>query len=237
MIAQSIKKRQNAILTQQEQSLFSYNNKAFIRGTIGAELELCHEVGGERFFRTVVAVRRNEKVEDIIPVVIPERVIKTEQVKQSNEEKWIDVIGNFLSYKKLGEDRKKHLELFLYAKAINIYQGNILPVVPTNNLVYLSGAICKKPEYRKTGLGKDITELIIGVSNMELKLYSCIPCICFYEEALKTAKYEKEDKIALYGRMQSRDYFKQFSENSGKCEKRTAYEIYTIIVKKRWKVF
>ena len=238
MKTERAKKRKGVVLTEQEQGLFSYNNKAFIRGQIGAELEFCHQIRDERYFETVVAVKRNSKIEDIIPVIISERLIGTWQIKQSNEGKWGDVAGEFLSYKRIGEDGKNHLKLFLYVKGIKIYEEeNFMPPVPTNNLIYLSGYVCKKPVYRKTSFEKDITDLIIGVSNKELKLYSCIPCISFYGEALKTAKYEEGDKVELYGRMQSRDYFKQSRENSREGEIRTAYEISTIIVKNRGKVF
>ena len=59
-------------------------------------------------------------------------------MKNSLKGKWVEVAWQFRSHNKEGEDGRKHLELFLFVTAINIYEDEDELEETTNaNLIYL----------------------------------------------------------------------------------------------------
>ena len=146
-------------------------------------------------------------------------------MKTSLEGKWVEVAGQFRSYNKLGEDGRRHLDLFLFVTAINIYDDeDELEEVTNANLIYLDGYLCKPPVFRKTPLGRQITDLLIAV-NRPYGKSDYIPCIAWGRVAQWASEFEVGNRVKLYGRVQSREYFKRFSKDTEAGEYRDAYEI------------
>lgn len=121
-----VARRENNVITRREENsptekLFSEFNKVFVSGRIEAEFDFSHEVLWEKFYRTRVRVERLSGTEDLVPIVVSDLLIGRERMKTSLEGKWVEVAGQFRSYNKLGEDDRKHLDLFLFVTAINIY--------------------------------------------------------------------------------------------------------------------
>ena len=223
-------KWENNIITKLEENsstkkLFSKFNKVFICGRIDAEFEFSHNGVREQFYRTRVRVKRLSETEDFIPIVVSASLIGRKWFKKSLKDKWVGITGQFRSYNKIGKDGRQHLDLFLFATAINIYDNEYgLEEVSRANLIYLEGNICKPTIYRKTLLGMEITDLMIAVHRPYGKS-DYIPCISWGRMARFASGLEVGDRVRLYGRIQSRKYFKRFSEESEIGEYRDAYEI------------
>ena len=225
-----VARRENNVITRQEENsptenLFGEFNKVFVSGRIEAELEYSHEVWWEKFYRTRVRVERLSGTEDLVPIVVSDLLIGQEKMKTSLEGKWVEVAGQFRSYNKLGEDGRKHLDLFLFVRAIKIYEDEDGLEETTNaNLIYLDGYLCKPPVFRKTPLGRQITDLLIAV-NRPYGKSDYIPCIAWGRGAQWVSEFEVGNRVKLYGRVQSREYFKKTSPDSDAGEYRDAYEI------------
>ena len=225
-----VARRENNVITRREENsptekLFSEFNKVFVSGRIEAEFDFSHEVLWEKFYRTRVRVERLSGTEDLVPIVVSDLLIGRERMKTSLEGKWVEVAGQFRSYNKLGEDGRRHLDLFLFVTAINIYDDeDELEEVTNANLIYLDGYLCKPPVFRKTPLGRQITDLLIAV-NRPYGKSDYIPCIAWGRVAQWASKFEVGNRVKLYGRVQSREYFKRFSKDTEAGEYRDAYEI------------
>lgn len=225
-----VARRENNVITRREENsltekLFSEFNKVFVSGRIEAEFDFSHEVLWEKFYRTRVRVERLSGTEDLVPIVVSDLLIGRERMKTSLEGKWVEVAGQFRSYNKLGEDGRRHLDLFLFVTAISIYDDeDELEEVTNANLIYLDGYLCKPPVFRKTYLGRQITDLLIAV-NRPYGKSDYIPCIAWGRVAQWASEFEVGNRVKLYGRVQSREYFKRFSKDSKAGEYRDAYEI------------
>ena len=226
----SVATRENNVITRWEENsqakkLFSEFNKVFVSGRIEAEFDFSHEVLWKKFYRTRVRVERLSGTEDLVPIVVSDLLIGRERMKTSLEGKWVEVAGQFRSYNKLGEDGRRHLDLFLFVTAINIYDDeDELEEVTNANLIYLDGYLCKPPVFRKTPLGRQITDLLIAV-NRPYGKSDYIPCIAWGRVAQWASEFEVGNRVKLYGRVQSRKYFKRFFKDIEAGEYRDAYEI------------
>ena len=89
------------------------------------------------------------------------------------------------------------------------------------NRIALSGVICKQPYLRRTPLGRSICDVILAV-NRHYGRADYLPCIAWGQVASTVAGMSVGDRLALEGRVQSRNYTKLL--DSGAVE-RVAYEV------------
>ena len=191
------------------------NNVVAITGRIASELEFNHETFGERFFMAYVSIERTSGVEDIIPVVVSERLV---DVSQNLVGEYVEIHGQYRSYN-LRKDTGNHLILYVFAMEIEILSVDI---DSPNNTIFLDGYICKPPVYRKTPLGREIADLLIAV-NRPYGKSDYIPCICWGRNARYVGGLKVGEHIEVHGRIQSRVYAKRLPD--GSSEERTAYEV------------
>lgn len=192
------------------------NNQVIITGEITSDFRYSHEVFGEGFYMVDVAVNRLSSFADIIPLMISERLINTEE---SYIGKVIRVTGQFRSYNR-HEEKKNRLVLSVFVRELEFVEEQ--PDGEKSNQIFLDGYICKEPIYRKTPLGREIADLLIAV-NRSYGKSDYIPCICWGRNARYASGFEIGGHIQLVGRIQSREYMKKIDENES--EKRVAYEI------------
>lgn len=196
-------------------------NKAFESNTVSlvgevvSEFTFSHEVFGEGFYFIELAVDRESNTTDYIPILVSERLM---DVKEDIKGKLLYVSGQYRSFNK-HEGTNNKLVLSVFAREIELLDS--IDYKHINN-VYLEGTVCKEPNYRKTPLGREITDLIIAV-NRGYGKSDYIPCICWGRTARFVSTFEVGVKAKIYGRVQSRNYIKKISENE--CEERVAYEI------------
>jgi single-stranded DNA-binding protein len=90
------------------------------------------------------------------------------------------------------------------------------------NSILLSGYICKPPVYRTTPFNREIADVLIAV-NRAYNKSDYIPCIAWGRNARFVKNLGVGDRIAVSGRIQSREYQKKLSETDIKTM--TAYEV------------
>ncbi len=189
------------------------NNKVFLKGEIVSEARYSHEVCGEGFYDTEVKVNRLSGQADIIPITLSERIIESHDISVGST---ISAIGQFRSYNKL-VDGKSKLMLTVFIRELLDGDGAKNP----NNIV-LQGYICKPPVYRTTPFSREIADVLIAV-NRAYNKSDYIPCIAWGRNARFVKNLQVGDKLAIAGRIQSREYVKKLSEEESKTL--TAYEV------------
>ena len=192
------------------------NNQVTIIGEIITPFVFSHEVFGEKFYIADVNVKRLSGLHDRIPVMISERLI---DVSQDCTGKFITVNGQFRSFNR-SDGQRHQLILSVFAREVS-FIDEIPDNVKTNN-ISINGYICKRPIYRKTPLGREITDLLLAV-NRPYGKSDYIPCVCWGRTARFASTFEVGDHIRIVGRIQSREYIKKLTETES--EKRTAYEV------------
>lgn len=189
------------------------NNRVFLMGEIVSEAEFSHEVYGEGFYELFVKVMRLSGQADVLPVTISERLIEGSNLRVGST---ICALGQFRSYNKL-EGGRSRLMLTVFVR--ELVDG---ADAPNPNSIVLSGYICKPPVYRTTPFNREIADLLIAV-NRAYNKSDYIPCIAWGRNARFVQNLKVGDRIALSGRIQSREYTKRLSETQSVTM--TAYEV------------
>ena len=125
-------------------------------------------------------------------------------------------LGQFRSYNKLEGGRSRLM--------LTVFVRELLAPVPTQNpnSIVLSGYICKPPVYRTTPFNREIADLLLAV-NRAYNKSDYIPCIAWGRNARFVQNLKVGDRVALSGRIQSREYVKRLSETQSVTM--TAYEV------------
>ena len=189
------------------------NNRVFLMGEIVSEAEFSHEVYGEGFYELYVKVMRLSGQADVLPVTVSERLIEGHDLKVGST---ICALGQFRSYNKL-EGGRSRLMLTVFVRELIGNDGAQNP-----NSIVLSGYICKPPVYRTTPFNREIADLLVAV-NRAYNKSDYIPCIAWGRNARFVQTLKVGDRIALSGRIQSREYTKRLSETEAVTM--TAYEV------------
>ena len=189
------------------------NNKVYVSGEIVSDGVFSHEIYGEGFYEFFVSVKRLSGQADILPVTISERLIKGAELGIGSQ---ICAVGQFRSYNKI-ENGKSRLMLTVFVRELL----DELPGKNPNSII-LSGYICKPPVYRTTPFNREIADLLIAV-NRAYNKSDYIPCIAWGRNARFVKNLCVGDKVAISGRIQSREYQKRLSDTDVKTM--TAYEV------------
>lgn len=189
------------------------NNKVYVSGEIVSDGVFSHEIYGEGFYEFFVSVKRLSGQADVLPVTISERLIKGAELAKGSQ---ISAVGQFRSYNKI-EGGKSRLMLTVFVRELL----DELPEKNPNNIL-LSGYICKPPIYRTTPFNREIADLLIAV-NRAYNKSDYIPCIAWGRNARFVKNLCVGDRVAISGRIQSREYQKRFSDSDVKTM--TAYEV------------
>ena len=189
------------------------NNKVYVSGEIVSDATFSHEVYGEGFYEFFVKVMRLSGQADILPVTVSERLIACGDLKNG---KRISAVGQFRSYNKI-ENGKSRLMLTVFLRELIDEDPDKNP-----NNILLSGYICKPPVYRTTPFNREIADVLVAV-NRAYNKSDYIPCIAWGRNARFVKSLSVGDRIAVSGRIQSREYQKKISDTETKTM--TAYEV------------
>ena len=192
------------------------NNQAVLAGEAVSEFQFSHEVFGEGFYLLYLKVARLSEAGDVVPLLVSDRLIN---VHESILGKQLEAKGQFRSYNK-HEENQNHLILSLFVREIRFLDEGEKSQKP--NSIYLDGFICKPPVYRMTPLGREIADLLVAVNRAYGKS-DYIPCIAWGRNARFVKNLQVGDRIALSGRIQSREYQKKIGEYEVRTM--TAYEV------------
>lgn len=197
---------------------YTDNNYLVLIGKITSDKKFSHEIYGESFYVFDLEVPRLSGNEDIIPITISERLIENFDMSINKN---VVVEGQFRSYNSY-ENEKNRLVLTVFAKDIIEYQEKPENEENVSNEVILNGYICKRPVYRQTPFGREISDILLAV-NRAYNKSDYIPCITWGRNARFCQNMEVGTEVKITGRVQSRTYEKKFED--GTVEKRLAYEV------------
>ena len=194
-------------------SIEKQNNRVYLRGEVVTEKRFSHEVYGEGFYEMDVKVERLSGQADIIPVTISERLIQEKNLEVGST---ISVVGQFRSYNKVIDGKSKlMLTMFVREFVEEDYSKN-------PNSIVISGFVCTAPIYRTTPFNREIADVLIAV-NRAYNKSDYIPCIAWGRNARFVKNLAVGEKIALSGRIQSREYQKKLGDDN--VITLTAYEV------------
>jgi primosomal replication protein N len=192
------------------------NNMATISGKVVSNVEFSHEVYGEGFYYFMLEVPRLSDSSDKIPVTISERLTSKDKLTIGTI---IEVEGQFRSYNSYNSEGNKLL-LTVFARDIVFLEDE--KKIKNPNQIYLNGFICKRPIYRTTPFGREITDILLAV-NRPYNKSDYIPCIAWGRNARFSEKLAVGDNIKVWGRIQSRTYQKKLE--TGEVINKVAYEV------------
>lgn len=193
------------------------NNQVTLSGEITSNFEFNHEVFGEGFYTAMLSAERESGTKDIIPIMVSDCLV---DIKADWKGRLAKVSGQFRSYNK-HEENKNRLILSVFVREFEEFEE--LPFSDnSSNHISLDGCICKQPIYRKTPLGREISDILLAV-NRPYGKSDYIPCIAWGRNAIFASSLEVGTRLQIEGRIQSREYIKKISNDE--TETRTAYEV------------
>nr|DAL89981.1 MAG TPA: single-stranded DNA-binding protein [Caudoviricetes sp.] len=225
----------------QTTSTIPTNNTAHLIGELKEDFSFNHICRGTKMYSSSIIVRRDSGVEDVLPIMVPKQVVREfKRMIKKPVGAVVEIKGRLSSFNEKLSDRVK-LRIFIKVKTMTLMAKDTKHV----NEISLKGYICKEVNYRKTPGRTDekgnvikkpsrITDILLAVNNKQLNASYYIPCIAWNKEADHASYLKVSDKIAVKGRMQSREYRKEIFiqpdedkkvNNDRQFETRVAYEL------------
>lgn len=189
-------------------------NRAALTGRVVSELEFSHKTYGESFYMLTLGITRKSGYEDLIPLMISERLIWNMDLQPGSV---ISASGQIRTYNQQVDGRNK-LVIVVFVKEIEWAEEDAEMI----NTIMLEGFVCKKPVRRTSPLGRELCDIMLAVNRMYNKS-DYIPCIAWGRNAVYGGELEVGAKLFIEGRIQSRQY-KKYDE-AGELHTRTAYEV------------
>lgn len=187
------------------------DNRIELCGSLAELPQFSHENHEKRFYRFLLEVERLSGAVDVLPVIVPERVLEQMDVSGGS---MLAVHGQIRSFNSRMSSGRR-LVISVYAETLEACEEE------PRNLAELTGVVCKEPVYRRTPLGREICDVMLAV-NRPYHRADYIPCIFWGRTASEIAACSVGSAIGLTGRLQSREYVKMLESGS---ENRTAYEV------------
>lgn len=197
---------------------FKCNNYAMLRGVMSEPPKLSHESRNEKFYQFSLDVARLSGVRDTIHIIARDQLLESLEPEAAGK---LCVRGELRTFNnKSGVGPR--LIITVFARELWFDDGE------DENIIELSGTLCKLPNYRTTPMGREISDLMVAV-NRRYGRSDYLPCIAWGIRARETALWSVGTPVTLSGRFQSRTYTK--SSESG-TEEKTAYEVSVISIEK-----
>lgn len=179
-----------------------------VKGTIKTNPELAFVTKRDEYYLMEVHTKRKSGTVDVVPVLFARKSIDPNA----------DYVGMRINIKGDVQSRRdddKHLLLYVYAKEAEIYYAYDDTEEEDINEVQFKGTL-KKSVFRKTPSGISIADVYLVHDRY------FIPCIAWNNKAEEVSDVDKNTKIEIKARFQSRTYNKEIN---GMIEERIAYEI------------
>ena len=184
-------------------------NEVLLEGIPVGAPEPSHENHGQLFYRQILEVPRLSGTADRLPLLV-----RQTQLPLLKEGVPLRVEGQLRSFNnRSGPGRR--LVLTVYARSLQPGLGESV------NRILLAGTLCKPPIYRRTPLGRSISDLILAVPRSYGRA-DYLPVIAWGQVASQVCTLEAGAPLSLEGRVQSRVYRKVTETGP---EERTAYEV------------
>ncbi len=186
-------------------------NDVRLCGTLSGRPVYSHSSRGRDFFTFPLTVLRLSGNADRLNVVLGRELLERAELTDAAR---LCVRGQLRSFNnRRGEGAK--LVISVFARELDFTDEE------DGNLVRLRGTLCRPPKLRSTPLGREICDLMLAV-NRHYGRSDYLPCICWGALARQAAALDVGARLALEGRVQSRDYLKLTEEGP---VRRTAFEV------------
>ena len=192
------------------------NNFVELCGSIADKPKFSHTGGCDNYYSFALDIERLSGFVDTINIIAREDMLEQLEIDNCSH---LSVTGELRSYNnKHGEGSR--LVISVLAKQLLFTDED------DKNTVCLTGALCKRPNFRKTPMGRQICDLMLAV-NRKYGRSDYLPCITWGRLAESTAEMAVGDTLSLEGRIQSRKYIKVVN---GILTERTAYEVSVVSI-------
>ena len=159
-----------------------------------------------------LSIERTSGTEDEIPLTIPERLL-SDGLEVGDT---VTVVGQFRSWNEFeGEKRKLKLAVFV-REFLDEH------IMNETNVITIKGYVGKNASLRSTPFGRKIIDLLLSVPR-QFNKNDHIPVITWGNNAVFADTFQTGEKIALRGRIQSREYNK--ADENGKVVAMKALEV------------
>ena len=195
-------------------------NSVVLRGALSGRPEFSHNGRTEEFFTFPLEITRLSGAVDTINIIAEKQLLQMTEIDDGD---CVEIIGELRSYNNKSGSGSR-LVITVLAKSIQITDGEDM------NSVTLCGVLCKKPNLRRTPMGRQICDMMIAV-NRKYGRSDYLPCIAWGQTAQNTAELNVGDRVKVEGRIQSRKYIKN---DNGIPVERTAFEVSAVSVE--WKI-
>ena len=191
-------------------------NRITLHGVVGEEPKSSHMNHGEAFYLFPLRACRLSGVEDCLNVVASQGLLEQCPLCAGSE---VTVYGEVRSFNNKSGTGSR-LVITVFARELRREQAE------DENMLELSGTLCKAPVYRRTPLGRDICDMMLAV-NRRYGRTDYLPCIAWGVLARKCADMQVGDTLEISGRLQSRTYTKRLGERD---VERIAFEVSVMAV-------
>lgn len=191
-------------------------NEIKLRGYI-RDISRSHQIDDIEYDKANLIVNRDGLNDDVLNL----RFKRFSNTYKNGDE--IELVGNVRSYSTHLSNGKNKVEIYVFT-----YFDKPENFESTNNTLILDGRICKIDDIRILKNGKRNIHFTIA-NNLDVgengkKLNSYLPCVAWGKCAKEISKLSINDKIKIYGKLQSREYKKFISDDE--FEIRVAHEVY-----------
>ena len=194
---------------------YAENNIVELAGIVSGIPVFSHEIFGEGFHLFSIDIDRLSGNTDRIPVLFSERLCDPNGISQGE---CITVKGQFRSYNVTKDEGGHKLKLLVFARELEKTAADR----KFCNEIFLDGFICKKPIYRTTPFGREITDLLFAV-NRAYNKSDYLPCVVWGRNAKFCGDLDVGAHAKISGRIQSRGYEKKLKD--GEVQNKVAYEV------------
>ena len=198
-------------------------NSVSLVGQITQDFEKSHEQEHSSFVKTVVQVPRTSGANDQIPVILDvEKILDiiNEHVKPVGM--YVEIQGRMCSFASF-PDHEACISRYVFANKFKLFDNkeDLEKPVGTNRIV-LQGTMKYYPSFKVTPKGRQIAEFVL-ISKRRNGCADRIPCVAWGGNAIDLSGYDKNSRLEVCGRIQSRDYNK--TQEDGSIIKKTSYEL------------
>ena len=187
------------------------NNKILLRARLSAPPAPSHVNHGVEYFLLPLSARRLSGAEDHLNVIAAKEQLSGLSLKEGSPLTVRGEVRTFNNRSGVGS----RLVVSVFARELTQEEGE------DENMLALSGVLCKPPALRATPLGRTICDMILAI-NRRYGRADYLPCIAWGSLAYHCGSMKVGDRLALEGRLQSRVYTKEID---GQMQERTAFEV------------
>lgn len=192
-------------------------NTVSIIGKVVSEPILSHTVYGEDFYTFDLEVKRLSENADIVPILISKKLMADIIVGN-----YVTINGQMRTYNKIDNNSRKLMIYVFVVDVETMSEDDFNASKDPNNTVKIVGYLCKRPIYRTTPFGREISDLLVAV-NRSYHKSDYIPCIAWGRNAKYAKNFEVGQQVEITARFQSREYRKK--DENGNAVTKCAYEL------------